>query len=110
MGNEKYIRTQSLEQLKNKGFQLLQQNKEGDLYSYKFPLYKYKAKTLIECEIIVFSDTKDVRINIIDIDNGSLYSGYYTDYSGYDFMKNILNRKIDNKLKYLGIKEKKIGE
>lgn len=75
-----------------------------EIYTYRFPLISYNKVTTIECEISVSITTGMVNINVINSNTRELYASYYNrEYGNYEIIK-LMDIKIKNKLKELGIK------
>ena len=68
----------SEENLKNLGFHYDRGTSNRDVinYSYKFPVYKYEGKILLNCEITIEINTKIVSVNVYQ-QNGKTYSPFY---------------------------------
>lgn len=91
--------------VKDLGFKHIIGDKDDILYSYKFPLHKYKKKTVLECELIVECDTGIVRINVYD-GNGEIYPYFYAlKYGNAKPMLDKINTKILTEFEKLGIKK-----
>ena len=79
-------------------------DEESDVYTYRFPVYKYEKFTTLECELsIVLGDDK-VKINVYDYNTSAVYAPfYYYEYGIYDKMLKTIWNNIDKQLKRLGI-------
>lgn len=78
----------------------------NNIYFLRFPVYKYKKRTLIEGEINVEINTGDVIINVFDCNTKGLYAPFYNnDYGNNEIIPHI-NRCIDKKMNELGISKK----
>jgi len=73
-------------------------------YSLRFPLHKYKKWTILECELIVNADNGDVNMKVLD-ENRNIYAPFYNSEYGKSDLLELVNRKILNKFKELGIVE-----
>lgn len=80
------------------------------LYFYRFPLYKYKKITVIECEIITDPTSGDTIFNVYEKNNMSKYPPFYSvniqsQYS--PVFLSIMDNKISSVFRLLGIVKKK---
>lgn len=91
--------------LYNKGFHynsLLSDDHE-DWFTLKFPVLFYKNKPTVECEIAVEPESGICVINVFNANTREIYVPYYNhDFGRYITIK-IIEKKISNKLKALGI-------
>ena len=110
MTNKKYKKKGvSKEWLISHGFRLNREYSDicSNAYTYIFPVYKYRDKTILECELCIFLEDGEVKINVYEQGTKEMYPSYYND----EFAKKnnevlkIINRNILNKLKNLGVKE-----
>lgn len=93
--------------LQSKGFKYNRtlSNSSDDIYTYRFPLITYNKNILVECEIIVSCTTGTINVNVLSTGTKELYASYYNrDYGNNELLKSI-DKKIENKLKDLGIKQ-----
>ena len=78
---------------------------ECKYFKYKFPVYKYKGRMVLECEIVVNGKTGEVVTNIYD-DNHSVYTPYYDrEFGNHEEMIDKINKEILAEFKRLGIEE-----
>lgn len=86
----------------------LSENYEENIYSHRFPIYKYAGHTILECEISVKQNTGEININVYDNGTYVIYPPFYykEEYKNYSKFVDELNQKIIAKLKELGITEK----
>lgn len=76
-------------------------------YIYRFSVYKYEGKSLLDCELLVNIDTKIVSVNVYQ-QNGKIYPSFYcTEFNGNDSLIKEINNKILNEFKKLHIKQSK---
>lgn len=74
-------------------------------YIYRFSVYKYEGKSLLNCELIVDTHTKIVSINVYN-QSGNIYRPfYYTEFGNHDHIIDIINNNILNEFKKLKIKQ-----
>lgn len=82
---------------------------KGDtVYTYRFPLLKYKKskKTAVECELFMFYPDGKVLINVYNYDTRDKYAPFYnSDYGNWTKVLSVMYKKINIKLKELGIEE-----
>lgn len=101
----------SEENLKKLGFRYDRNTSDNTTtnYIYRFSVYKYVGKSLLDCELLVNVDTKIVSINVYQ--QGKIYPQFYcTEYSGNDALIKEINNKILNEFKKLKIKQTKNKE
>ena len=76
-----------------------------EIYTYRFPLISYNKIATIECEISVSTVTGIVNVNVLNGSTRDLYASYYDrEYGNYEIIK-LIDIKINNKLKELGIEQ-----
>ena len=77
---------------------------ESEVYTYRFPVYKYDKFTTLECELYIILGEDRVRINVYDYGTYNKYAPfYYCQYGNYDTMLKTVWKNIDKKRKLLGI-------
>lgn len=77
---------------------------ENDVYTYRFPVFKYKKMIVLECELRVTLGEDKININVYDYNTNDKYAPfYYCEYGNYDEMLKIINDKIEYTLKKLAI-------
>lgn len=86
-------------QMKNLGFRY---DHDLDDYIYKFPVYKCDKVPLIFCKLGIDEETNRVWFNIYDANN-TLYAPYYDNEYGKNALINIIDNKINQELKRLGV-------
>lgn len=79
-------------------------NNEEEVYTYRFPVYKYNKFVTLECELQVIFGEDEIKVNLYDYGTNNKYAAfYYSEYGNYSkFMKGIYD-KINQKLNNLGI-------
>ena len=76
-----------------------------EIYTYRFPLISYNKIATIECEISVSTVTGIVNVNVLNGSTRDLYASYYDrEYGNCEIIK-LIDVKINNKLKKLGIEK-----
>lgn len=78
---------------------------ENEFYSYKFPVYEYNGKPLLNCMISVESRNGTVIIDVYDTNLEQAYAPFYNNSHDYDKILLNINDVILEKLDILGIKE-----
>lgn len=74
------------------------------VYTYRFPVYKYKNMIVLECEISVILGEDNVKLNVYDYNTNDKYAAfYYCEYGNYNKMLKIVWNKITDVLQKLGI-------
>ena len=82
-------------------------DEESEVYTYRFPVYKYEKFTVLECELRTILGEDNVQIDVYDYGTTSRYAPfYYCKYGNYDKMLEIIWKNINNQLKQLGINKK----
>ena len=103
--NKKYVKQNiSKEWLIANGFHYnkILSNEDGEVYTYRFPVYKYEGFIVLECELMARLDEGDVLINVYEYSTTNKYAPfYYQEYGNYDKMLECIWTKINK----LGIKE-----
>ena len=99
------INNPTIENLRNHGIRYsttLSTNEES-VYVYRFPVYKYKRKTTLECEISVEVNSNIVIVNVYN-SNHSVYAPFYNDeYGNFEPLLEIINKNIMIEFKKLGV-------
>lgn len=80
---------------------------EENAYSYRFPVYKTKGNTLLECELVIFETSGNVTTNVYKNGTRDKYSGFYNDEFGQNEVLNIIEKNIHKEFTKLGIIQKK---
>lgn len=80
---------------------------EENAYSYRFPVYKNKGNTLLECELVLFETSGNATANVYKNGTRDKYSAFYNNEFGQNEVLNIIEKNIYKELKRLGIIEKK---
>lgn len=76
------------------------------IYTYRFPVYKYKGMTVLECELSAALGCEDIKINVYDYNTNDKYAAfYYCDYGNFNRMLKIIWNKIDEVLQRLQIEK-----
>lgn len=85
-------------------------DEEREVYSYRFPVYKYKEFAALECEISMTPGEKNISIDVYDGGTRNKYAPfYYCEYGNYDkILKHIWN-KIHITISKMGIQKRKKG-
>ena len=107
--NQYIIKDNSVGNLINLGFQLKERSDDGDMYSYRFPIMKYMDITTLVCELTVFTDSKEVRIDVYDGINRIYPRFYHNEFGNADVILTEINKNILNKMRKMGIAEKTKG-
>ena len=76
-------------------------------YVYNFPVLKYKKMTTLRGKITVYTDSKEVKIDVFDINNHSIYAPFYnSEYRNREVIMEKINKNILSEFTKLGIKKK----
>ncbi|MBD5485733.1 MAG: hypothetical protein HDR18_09525 [Lachnospiraceae bacterium] len=77
---------------------------EAEVYTYRFPVYKYNKFTVLECEFKVALGEEIISVNVYDYNTNDKYAPfYYCEYGNYDNMLKEINGKIEGVLKKMKI-------
>lgn len=77
---------------------------DEEVYTYRFPVYKYNKFTVLECELMVVLGGDTVNINVYDYNTHDKYTPfYYCEYGNHDKMLKEIYQKIKSVLKRLKI-------
>lgn len=102
---KEYVIT-DLQKLKDNGFRYDFQEK---CYTYDFPVYKYKRKSLIFCKVFAYEDDKTIRLEIVE-NNNNLYASYYNRKYGKNDLLGDIDIAIKREFNKLGIEQRKAGD
>lgn len=82
-------------------------NEEDEVYTYRFPVYKYNSFTILECELRVISGEDNILVDVYDYNTINKYAPfYYQEYGNYTMMLEEIWNKIDKKTEKLKIEKK----
>ena len=105
--DNKYIKKNiTREWLSANGFRYnrLFSNEETDVYTYRFPVYKYERFTILECELKVILGEDIVSVNVYDHNTINKYVPFYhIGFGDYSVMLKKIGQRIDQEVKKLGI-------
>lgn len=104
-----YILKATKDELYSKDFHYnkLMSDDVTDCYSLRFPVFKYKKLTVLECELVVELQTGRVTTNVFNYGTNDVYTPfYYSEYGNYPILDSI-NAAINAQYKKLGVKVKK---
>ena len=86
-------------------------SEDEEVYTYRFPVYKYENFTILECELRITLGEDDIIIVVYDYGTINKYAPfYYTEYGNYDLMLKEIWMKIDKVIRTLGIKERRVSD
>jgi len=91
--------------LNSKGFRYcckLSESEKENIYKKRFPVYKYFEFTLLEAEFTLNADSNDLIIDVMDVGGGRYAPYYFDEYGTYEPLLEIINKRIDRELKYIG--------
>lgn len=81
-------------------------DQETEVYTYRFPVYKYNKFTLLECEFRVILGENIINVNVYDYATNDKYAPfYYCEYGNFDAMLKVIYNKINKELQKLSIIE-----
>jgi hypothetical protein len=99
------INNLTIENLRNLGFRYstLLSNDEEKIYIYRFPVYKYKNKTVLECELTVEINTNNIIVNVYN-SHHEIYTPFYNvEYGNFEPILDIVNKNINKEFRKLGV-------
>lgn len=80
-----------------------------DVYTYRFPVYKYEKFTTLECELCIILGEDEVRINVYEYGTSDRYAPfYYCEYGNFNKMLEIIWSNINRQLRRLEIVKKQL--
>ncbi len=92
-------------------FSRLFSDEETEVYTYRFPVWKYNKFTVLECELRVILGEEEINVNIYDYNTNDKYAPfYYCENGNYDRMLKEIYHKINSTMKRLQINELKHNE
>lgn len=89
---------------------------ETDVYTYRFPIYKYEGQSMFDCELhttipVNKRYANNVTIEVLNSQTGKqYYPFYYNEYGRYDALFAKLNKAITAKLTQLNLRRRKKHE
>ncbi len=109
MQNKYYKQNISKEWLTSNGFKYRESlsDEETNIYTYRFPVFKYKRMTVLECELNISLEDGEVKLNVYDYGTNDKFAAfYYCEYGNYDKMLQIIWNKIEYMLGKLQIERR----
>lgn len=109
MQNKYYKQNISKECLTSNGFKYRKSlsDEETNIYTYRFPVFKYKRMTVLECELNISLEDGEVKLNVFDYGTNDKFAAfYYCEYGNYDKMLQIIWNKIEYMLGKLQIERR----
>lgn len=86
----------------------LYSDKEIEVYTYRFPVYKYDIFVVLDAEFKIILGENDIQINVYDHNTSNRYAPfYYCEYGKYNKVLEAINNNIRKQLDKLGVKGKK---
>ena len=81
---------------------------DEETYRYMFGIYKYHNSPLLDCELILFFESGEVKMNVYNHGTRSRYTPFYhSEYGNYERVVRKINKEINSKIKELGIEKVK---
>lgn len=80
-------------------------DKDNEVYTYRFSVHKYKSISTLDCEILLFKQNGEMRLNVYDSRLENVYPLFYVSEGVNDKILKEINNKIKFELKKLGIEE-----
>lgn len=109
---KKYIKEDvTKEWLYQNGFRFGQMsgNIESGIYAKRFPVYRYGAYTVLECEISIHLNSGAAKIDVYSNNTHNIYPpSYYDEYGDFEPIVSVINRRIEDKLNKLGINDSRV--
>ena len=79
-------------------------DEDTEVFTYRFPIYKYEGFIILECELRVILGENKVFIDVYDHNTINKYAPfYYSEYGDYSIMLKEIWIKINKELKKLNI-------
>lgn len=89
-------------------FNRLFSDEESEVYTYRFPVYKYDGFSVLDCELKIMLGGNKVLIDVYDYNTINRYAPfYYQEYGSYDKILEGIWRKINKVVRKLDIMEDK---
>lgn len=77
-----------------------------DIYTYRFPVYRYGSACILECEISIILQNGKVNVNVYDYNTRNKYAPFYcVRYGEYSNILNIIDYNIQKEFDTLGIRK-----
>lgn len=76
---------------------------DTEVYTYRFPVYKYESFTILECELKVILGEDNIYINVYGYKTINKYSPFYSDHGEYNIILKEIWIKIEKQLKKMNI-------
>ncbi len=84
----------------------LYSDEEIEVYTYRFPVYKYGIFAILDAELKVVVGENCIQINVFDHNTINRYAPfYYCEYGNYDKVLKIINNNIRKQVDKFGIKK-----
>lgn len=102
------INNSTIENIRNLGFRYSNSlsTDEEKVYVYRFPVFKYKRKLMLECELTIEVNTNTIFVNVYN-SNHSTYAPFYNnEYGNFEPLLEIVNKNILREFKKLGVVQK----
>jgi len=78
---------------------------DNEVYTYRFAVYKYTYYIVLECELSIYLDTGEVKVNVFDCNTRSRYAPfYYMEYGKDNKVVEKINKIILKEINRLNIK------
>lgn len=89
-------------------FNRLFSDEESEVYTYRFPVYKYDGFSVLDCELKIMLGGNKVLIDVYDYNTINRYAPfYYREYGSYDKILEEIWKKINKVVRKLDIMEDK---
>lgn len=89
-------------------FNRLFSDEESEVYTYRFPVYKYDGFSVLDCELKIMLGRNKVLIDVYDYNTINRYAPfYYQEYGSYDKILEEIWKKINKVVRKLDIMEDK---
>lgn len=73
---------------------------DDHVYTYVFPVYRYKATITLEARFLVHVETGDISVDVFDSNTKGIYAPWYNNESGiYDSFIDIIDANITKEMK-----------
>jgi len=79
---------------------------EGNVYTYRFPVWKWQQFCTLEAEFMIWDSDGEVRVNVFDYNTRYRYAPWYQDKPmEYDNVCNMIGKRIKKEAQDLGLIE-----
>lgn len=85
-------------------------DEDQNAYVFVFPVYRHNLYNILECRLIVYLESGDIRIDVRDVDTKGLYAPFYSEPPSHKYILGSIRRKINQVLKKIGVQRRGKGD